>query len=211
MQTNSWPSRYGLAYNADSHARERLKIKLWLDSAMRVFLAAVLFLSCGLVIAGAIADWFSAQGTPEDFRNAIRWAPWNARKYAGLARALERPLKAGNETEVVRLYEMAVRLSPQDAGYLARLGQADESAGRNQEATRAYGRALILAPNSAATNWVVGNFYLREGNLPRAMALFQKTILLDPDSRRPAFDLVWRATEDGELIANEMVPPQADI
>ena len=60
-------------------------------------------------------------------------------------------------------------------------------------------------------NWTIGNFYLREGKTEQALHAFQRAILRDPEMRRPAFDLAWRATGDGEMIAREMIPVQADI
>jgi tetratricopeptide (TPR) repeat protein len=203
--------QYGLTYKARTYVRECLQIDAWLDSIIRVFLVAVLFLSFGIAITDGVASWSALQATPQGFRNAIRWAPWNAQNYAGLARAIERPLEQENLSEVIRLYEKAARLSSHDAQYRARLAQAYEWAGRREDAQSAYQQALLLSPNSPAIDWVAGNFYLRQGQQEQAMKLLQKAVLLDPELRRAAFDLAWRATENGELIAKEMVPARTDL
>jgi hypothetical protein len=191
--------------------RARELILVWVESSIRIFLAVIFFLAAGLATSSALAKWFSLQETPEGFRNAIRFAPWNAEYYAGMARALERPLKPQNLIEVIHHYEKAVQLGPRDAAYWSRLGNAYEWAGREPDAQHAYARALSLSPGSPAVNWVAANFYLREGAPDRALELLRKTILLDPDLRRPAFDLAWRAIQDGELIAGEMIPSRPDV
>jgi len=183
----------------------------WLDSAARVSLIGCVWLCLSLVFSQAVADRYSRQQTPEGFRKAIRWEPWNPDHYAGLARALERPLKEGDLREVVRLYEKAVQLTPHNANYWARLGQAYEWAGRLEDAQNAHEQAMFLSPSSPTVNWTIGNFYLREGKTKLALHAFQRTVLGDPEMGGPAFDLAWRATGDGELIAREMIPADADI
>ena len=184
---------------------------VWIESPIRLFLAIIFFLAAGLAMSSALAEWFSLQVPPEGFRNAIRFAPWNAEYYAGLARSLERPLKPRNLIEVIHLYEKAVQLAPRDAAYWSRLGNAYAWAGREPDAQHAYSQALSLSPGSPTVNWVAANFYLREGSPDRALELLRKAILLDADLRRPAFDLAWRATQDGELIAGEMIPSRPDV
>lgn len=191
------------------HKREQVKV--WVKSSIHILVAAIFFLAAGLAMSSALAEWFSVRATPEGFRTAIRFAPWNAEYYAALARTLERPLKPQNLIEVIPLYEKAVQLSPRDAAYWSRLGNAYEWAGREPDAQHAYAQALSLSPGSPAVNCVAANFYLREGAPDRAFDLLRKSILLDPDLRRPAFDLAWRAMPDGELIAGKMIPPQPDV
>jgi tetratricopeptide (TPR) repeat protein len=193
----------------DAHGR--LLLVGWLGRAVRVFLTLGLSLCAYLVFAQAVANWYSQRQTPEGFRKAIRWEPSNPDYYAGLARALQRPLRDGDLPEVISLYEKAIQLSPHDAAYWARLGQAYEWAGRAEDARNAYERARLLFPASPAINWEIGNFYLREGRTEQALGALQETVLGDPDLRRPAFDLAWRATGDGEAIEREMIPAQSGI
>src|SRR6266481_6365814 len=181
----------------------RLRTVGWLCRVSRVCMAIGISFCAYLVFAQAVADHYSLQQTPEGLRRAIRWEPWNPDHYAELARSLERPLKEGDLPEVLRLYEKSVQLSPHNANYWARLGQAYEWAGRLEDAQNAHEQAMFLAPSSPTVNWTIGNFYLREGKTKLALHAFQRTVLGDPEMGGPAFDLAWRATEDGELIARE--------
>ncbi len=203
--------QHDFTFHAGTRTYGRLRILGWLDSAARVCLISGVWLCLSLVFAQAVADRYSRQQNPEGFRKAIRWEPWNPDHYAGLARALERPLKEGDLPEVVRLYKKAVQLTPHDAIYWARLGQAYEWAGRLEDAQNAHEQAMFLSPSSPTLNWTIGNFYLREGKTKQALQAFQRAVLGDPEMGGPAFDLAWRATGDGELIACEMIPADADI
>ena len=191
------------------HLRNQFRVRV--ESSIRISLAVMFFLAAGVAMSSAVAEWFSLQGTAEGFRNAIRFAPWNAEYYAGRARSLERPLEPQNLIEVIHLYEKAVQLAPRNAAYWSRLGNAYEWAGRETDAQHAYSQALSLSPGSPTVNWIAANFYLREGSPDRAMELLRKAIVLDPDLRRPAFDLAWRATQDGGLIGAEMIPSRPDV
>jgi Tetratricopeptide repeat len=203
--------QHDIACNPDIGAQGRLLSRDWLVRSARVFTAICISCCLYVVLAQAIATMYSKQQTREGFREAVRWESWNPEHYADLARALERPLKEGDLSEVIRLYEHAVELSPHDPAYWARLGHAYEWAGRTADSRNAYERAGLLFPNSPATQWALGNFYFREGRTKLALAAIRKALLGDPDLRRPAFDLAWRATGDGDLIVREMIPARADI
>jgi hypothetical protein len=211
MQMDTHLFQHGFSSHAGIGARRRLLLLGWLGHAVRIFLTIGLSLCAYLVFAQAIAGRYSQRQTPEGLRKAIRWEPSNPDYYAELARSLQRPLKEGDLPEVIGLYQKAIRLSPHDAAYWARLGKAYEWAGRVEDARGAYERARLLFPASPAINWAIGNFYLREGRTEQALGALQETVLADPGMRRPAFDLAWRATGDGEAIAREMIPAQSDI
>jgi hypothetical protein len=192
-------------------AHGRLLSRDWLGRAVRVCLAIFLLVCFYPVLAQAVADFHSTQQTLGGFREAIRWEPWNPERYADLATGLERPLKEGDLPEIIGLYEHAVQLSPNDPDYWSRLGQAYEWAGRTADSQRAFEQAALLFPNSPAIQWRIGNFYLREGRTDQALTALEKALVADPDLRRPAFDMAWRATGDGDLIAREMIPLRLDI
>lgn len=183
----------------------------WLNVSVRALLALVLVYAIYLVTRRAIAHWYFLDPTPERIRQAIRFDPGNPMYYAALARVLEITPDGPGPEEVIRLYEKATQLSPYQARYWADLGGAYELASRSDAARAAYERARQLFPNSPDINWHLGNFYLRAGETHDALRAFQKTIVGNPKLRRQAFDLAWRATEDGQVILAEMIPPQTDI
>jgi hypothetical protein len=194
-----------------TNAHGRLLSRDWLGWAVRVCLAICLLLCFYPVLAQAVADFHSRQQTLEGFREALRWESWNPERYADLAAGLEQPLKDGDLPQVVGLYERAVQLSPNDPDYWLRLGQAYDWAGRTADSQHAFEQAAILFPGSPAIQWRIGNLYLREGRTEQALAALEKALIADPDLRRPAFDLAWRATGDGDLIARKMIPLRLDI
>jgi len=209
MDTSLFQHDFTASSAIDTHGR--LLSRDWLGQAVRVCLAIFLLVCCYPVLAQAVADFHSRQQTLEGFREAIRWEPWNPERYADLATGLERPLKEGDLPEIIGLYEHAVQLSPNDPDYWSRLGQAYDWASRTVDSQHAFEQAALLFPNSPAIQWRVGNFYLREGRREQALAALEKALIADPELRRAAFDLAWRATGDGDLIARRMIPLRSDI
>jgi tetratricopeptide (TPR) repeat protein len=209
MDTSLFQHDFTASSAIDKHGR--LLSGDWLGRAVRVCLAICL-LSCFYpVLAQAVADFHSRQQTLEGFREALRWEPWNPERYADLATGLERPLKDGDLPEIVGLYEHAVQLSPHDPADWSRLGQAYDWAGRTADSQHAFEQAAVLFPGSPTIEWRIGNLYLRQGRTEQGLAALEKVLIADPELRRPAFDLAWRATGDGDWIARKMIPPRSDI
>lgn len=185
--------------------------KRWLGLSLRILLSLGLLYCIYLVATRAVALWYFRDPTPDRLRQAIRFDPGNPMYYAALARVSQYSPDGPGLDEVIRLYQQATRLSPHQASYWAELGGAYELAGHTQDAQAAYERAQRLFPNSPGINWQLGNFYLRTARTRDALRAFQKVLLGNPELRRQAFDLAWRATPDADLILAEMIPAQTEI
>jgi tetratricopeptide (TPR) repeat protein len=183
----------------------------WLDLLLRVCISLGLVYGSYLVAAQALAEWHFRRHTSEEIRKAIHWDPGNAEYYFERAHVLQASLEAADIDEVIRLYETATRLDPDRAQYWAALGSGYEWAGREEEARRAYERARQLFPNSPDINWKLGNFYIRAEKFQEALQAFRRTVSGDPEMRRPAFDLVWRAGLDAQIILQEMIPADRQV
>ena len=117
---------------------------------------------------------------------------------------------SGNSNEIVRLYQSATLLSPQDAQFWADLGDGYDWAGRSHEALDAFEHARRLFPNSPEINWRLANFYVRAGKIPEAIQTLRMVLLEDGTVARKVFTLATNATRDREAIL-EMLPPQAPV
>lgn len=182
-----------------------------LTIAWKVSVSLVLLASIGLVATRSVARWHHRQGSLEGLQRAIRWDPHNDQYYADLARNLQLSAQPAVREEVIRLFEEAARRSPHRAETWAELAKAYEWAGRPQDARNAYAQAQRLFPNSPDVSWQAGNFYLRSGETQPALRAFQTSLLADPQMRRQAFDLAWRAGIDPAVILAEMIPARADV
>src|ERR1700716_950227 len=131
----------------------RLRIMDYLHRMVRICLMIGVSLCACVVFAQAVADRYSRQQTQQGIRRAIRLDPRNPEHYAQLARFLERPLKQGDLSIVIGLYEKAIQLSRHNAYYWARLAQAYEWDGRLQDAQDSYQHAKSLSPASPTMSW----------------------------------------------------------
>lgn len=175
-------------------------------------LVALGLLVCAYATARrGLAALYFRNPTPERIQQAIRYDPGRAQYRAALARVWQNSPTGASLDEVIRLYEQATALSPRHPTYWAELAGAYELAGRLPEAERAYERARGAAPNAPAINWQRGNFYLRQGKVELALDAFRPVLPLQPELRRQAFDLAWRATDDAALILERLIPPDSGI
>ncbi|HEX8096904.1 MAG TPA: tetratricopeptide repeat protein [Pyrinomonadaceae bacterium] len=109
---------------------------------------------------------------------------------AGLER---RSLDPALLPEVVREYERAVSLSPNDYRLWMDLGVAREQAGDVAGGERALRRAVELAPSYADPRWFLGNLLLRAGRREEAFAELRRSAEANPQVYRPQiFNLAWQ-------------------
>jgi len=177
---------------------------------LRLLLAAALLVCAYQATRQGLAAAYFRHPTPEHIEQAIRFDAGRPQYHAALARVRQHAPDANLE-QVIRHYEAAVARSPRQADYWADLADAYELAGRLADAERAYERAREAAPNWPTVNWQRGNFLLRRGQVAAALEAFRPVLIARPELRRQAFDLAWRATDDGALILERMIPPRAEI
>ena len=159
---------------------------------------------------GVAAQYFQKK-SPETLQSAIRWDPGNAQYYDALATMRHFYADNDNPDEQVKLYQRAVNLSPQDALYWADLGSAFDWAGNRPEALRALEHAREIFPNSPDVNWKLANFYVRSGKTEEALRALRRVLLGGAMPQQDVFALAERATDDKNIILDEMVPKEAPI
>jgi hypothetical protein len=156
-----------------------------------------------------IGAWYFRKHTPEGMQAAIHWDPGNPEYYDALGTLVHFYEDKGDPREIVRLYETATRLSPDDAHYWADLGAAYEWAGQRGDALRAFRRAQELFPHSPEINWRLANFYIRGGQIPEGLSALREVLLGGSVPRRDVFALATSATRDTGAILDEMLPVSA--
>lgn len=183
----------------------------WLGAAARTAFAATLLFASYLVVRQAVAAWYFEQPLPHGARKAIAWDPRNAEYYAKLGSYYLQALEDYDPAEAARLLETATQLNPTRARYQAELGDAYEALGRVQDARHSYEQARRLFPHSPEINWRLGNFYVRAGRIPEALAALKQVVAWDPQRRGPAFELAWRGVGNGKQIREEMIPREVGV
>ena len=116
-----------------------------------------------------------------------------------------------NPDDLIRLSEIATRLSPYDAFYWADLDAAYDWAGRSNDALRAFKRAQALFPNSPDINWRVANLYIRARNVPDGLRALHAVLLGNSVPRRDVFLFATNAKRDNKTILDETLPPRSDL
>ncbi|HEY0376075.1 MAG TPA: tetratricopeptide repeat protein [Pyrinomonadaceae bacterium] len=114
--------------------------------------------------------------------------PWTHWVVAGLKK---NSLDPHATDEVLRQFEEAVRLSPNDYRFWVSLGRAREQAGDSAGGEQALRRAVALAPSYADPRWHLGNLLLRAGRGDEAFAELTHAAEADPKLRPQIFSAAW--------------------
>lgn len=123
--------------------------------------------------------------------SAMRLAPndpWTHWVVAGLKNG---SVEASDRAEVLKQYEEAVRLSPNDYRFWVSLGRAREQAGDSAGGEKALRRAVELAPSYADPRWHLGNLLLRSGRGDEAFTELRRAAEADQKLRPQIFNAAW--------------------
>lgn len=104
-----------------------------------------------------------------------------------LKAAFDDPTFAG----AIKEYEEAARRAPFHYRSWTELGRINEQAGRYDEAESAFKKAIELAPDYTIPHWQVGNFFLRRGRVPEAVAHLNAAAKHSSPYRLQVFSTAW--------------------
>ncbi|MBC7911459.1 MAG: tetratricopeptide repeat protein [Pyrinomonadaceae bacterium] len=185
---------------------------------------ALLIIPVALACAGAFfaARWYIGntlaeftpgveQGGLETTRRALGYAPGDPIAYWSAANLELRSPDPARMPEAVRLYEEAVRLSPNDYRLWLSLGQGRERAGDAAGAEKALRRAIELSPNYARPRWYLGNMLLRAGRTDEAFVEMRRAADGYPLVLRPhVFEAAWNVFNEDVKEIERVVGAEAD-
>jgi len=127
----------------------------------------------------------------ESALSAMRLAPndpWTHWVVAGLKNGSVEP---GDSVEILKQYEEAVRLSPNDYRFWVSLGRARGQVGDFAGGEKALRRAVELGPSYADPRWHLGNLLLRSGRGDEAFTELRRAAETDQKLRPQIFNAAW--------------------
>ena len=152
------------------------------------------------------ADEFEGSGA-DMAQLAVKWAPNDPLAHFMLGNVMEKDFSMNQVPDVVREYETAVSLAPNDYRYWMQLGRALETANRVDDGEKALRHAVALAPAYSFPRWYFGNLLLREGKQDEAFRELVQASQADPALLPQVFNLSWDLFGgDVDQIANATCP-----
>ncbi len=146
---------------------------------------------------------------PVKMQKAIRLEPGYAEYWDRMGRLQQFELDDQDLTGALKNYQMAVKLSPRTARYWVDLGVVHENLGDVKQAREDFAKALAAYPASAEIRWEYANFLLRQGELRAALKSMRESIAGDPSLLPLAITRAWRATNNADQLAAEVLPADA--
>ncbi|RMG06153.1 MAG: hypothetical protein D6735_04470 [Acidobacteria bacterium] len=115
--------------------------------------------------------------------------------------------------ERARLYEDVVRAAPYDFRWWIELARAREQADEISEAEQAIKQTISIAPSYVYPRWQAGNFYLRSGEIQKAIEEFKKALHHNTIYRQQIFSVLWDFFEKDPKVLEEIVSeiPSAQV
>jgi tetratricopeptide (TPR) repeat protein len=104
-----------------------------------------------------------------------------------------------NNSAALSETQTSVKLKPSVDAYM-QMGQIDRDQANNSAAIQAYEQAIALGPPSAPLVAVIGNVYMAEGDMPKAISEFQRALSIDPNFAVAANNLAWIYAEQGQNL-----------
>jgi Flp pilus assembly protein TadD len=143
--------------------------------------------------AGAIASLTKVTGLPEVGQEeplSLECAHWGL---AGLLIA-ERDVKRAEDH-----LKAAIKLNPQEAGYLQELGALYNYQARFEEAARQFEKSLVIRPGHPETTHLLGWAVFMSGDLKRGQKMLEFALELDENNVGTLNDLAVCLMEQGKI------------
>ncbi len=122
---------------------------------------------------------------------AVSLGPNDPLTHWRLGEFTQKNLPSDQVGQMVKEYEKAASLSPNDYRFWMAFGTALEQAGEAHRAEEALRRAVKLAPSYSFPRWYLGNCLLRSGHFAEAFTELQRSSEADPEMRSQLFNLAW--------------------
>lgn len=163
-----------------------------------VFLAARLFLAA---VYGENAEFSSLQ-------RAARLDPWDAQYWNAQGRYYA--LAARDPVSAIRPYQIALQLNPHSSSYWFDLASAYQVQGDVSHQITALERAIAANPTTPDVAWEAANFYLVQGDDPKALHEFRVVLENEPNLADPAIRFCWRIRPDVDALLRDVVPARQE-
>jgi len=139
--------------------------------------------------------------TVEGLQEALRWDPEGPDYYYQLG-VIHRDDPVDQDLRLARYYlEKASDLNPYHWRYWLELARSYEISEMSAQAEQAYLKAVEINPKAPVYRWRLANFYIREGELEKALLQFKMAIELDPvEYLQSTLALLWKAGVGSEDI-----------
>jgi tetratricopeptide (TPR) repeat protein len=166
-----------------------------------VRLLMIFALAFGLIWSWFVVRWYLANTLAEYLRPeensvagaklAVSLGPNDPLTHWRLGEFTQKKLPSDQVGQMVKEYEKAASLSPNDYRFWMAFGTALEQVGEEQRAEEALRRAVKLAPSYSFPRWYLGNCLLRSGHFAEAFTELQRSSEADPELRSQLFNLAW--------------------
>jgi hypothetical protein len=177
----------------------------WQLAASVVFLASLYIFLIGKQFAASL---FVARPELSKLQLAVRLAPGNADYRHRLGRYFT--FVAGDPQSAIESFRSAVTLNPHDAHYWFDLAGTYQVTGDVAGQRDALEHALQAEPTAPDVAWEAANFFLVDGDIPRALREFRVVIENDNELIFPAIAASWRVRPDADALLSEAVPARPD-
>ena len=148
------------------------------------------------IVDTQVPDLLALRGGDDAAAAALRWNGQHAPSL--YARALQ-ALRDGRQDDALRWLDAAVRNNPADGRSYALMAQIRESTGDIRAAEAAMRAATDAAPRRTDVQEEAGIFWLRRGNIERALQHFDVALAFHGESRARLFPVLLSIAEAEEL------------
>jgi len=176
-----------------------------------IVLEAAVFLGLAVWITRHyLADRWGRTTVIPNLERAVRLEPQNSDYHLRLGRQLQYNILEINSGAALTHLKSATELNPHDPAPWLELSAAYSFQGNVTDAEACLRRADLLAPNLPNIQWVIGNFFLLQGNNDEAFRHFRVVLAGSSEYNRILYKTAWKATDDGPKILDQLIPSRVN-
>jgi len=179
--------------------------------ASLLLMAGVTVLLTIHIVRYAYVRWCVNQSTRDSLQKAIDLDPQACQAYNQLGLYYTYSLENLDQNLGEELSQRAVKCQPLEATYWITLAMALQAGGKTDESSAAAEKAALLENHNSWILWKTANLQLVNGKTEEALSMFHRVLDGAPEFAQPTFASCWKATSDGEMILQKVVPATVDM
>lgn len=139
------------------------------------------------------------------FSKALQRAPLNPDPFYALGLFYQWDIRNMDQKKSIYYLRQAIERNPLEQAYWINLARAHQHIGEKNAFEKDLENAILVYPTSYQGRWVIGNLFLQDGALEKALPHFSYILKHYPEQSSLVYDVLSKVVDDPDFILEKLV------
>jgi len=145
------------------------------------------------------------------FSKALQRAPLNPDPFYALGLFYQWDIRNMDQKKSIYYLTQAIERNPLEQAYWINLAKVHQHIGEKNAFEKDLENAILVYPTSYQGRWVIGNLFLQEGTLDKALPHFSYILKHYPEQSSLVYDVLSKVVDDPDFIFEKLVQEESGL